>query len=98
MHHNRHLSIGEELEMSDYVAIAIVAFLIGYVVGGAIIVRNTTDNMEVALKISNVMNSSMLDCISQKIITVEQEQLIEDVLKKHIEKEFKFIKVNSGDK
>ena len=84
--------------MSNYVATAIVAFIIGFFVGGAIIVRNTTNNTEVALKIANIINRSMLDCVAQKIITAEQEQLIEDVLKKYIEKEFKFIKVNSGDK
>ena len=83
--------------MNNYILIGIVAFIIGFYVGGAIIVRHTTDNTEVALKISNIINGSILDCISQKIITVEQEQLMEDVLKKHIEKELKFIKVNSGN-
>ncbi len=81
--------------MNNYILIGIVAFIIGFFVDGAIIVRHTTDNTEVALKISNIINGSMLDGIAQKIITVEQEQLMEDVLKKHIEKEFKFIKVNS---
>lgn len=84
--------------MNNYILIGIVAFIIGFFAGGAIIVRNTTNNTEVALKISNIINGSMLDCVTQKIITAEQEQLMEDVLKKHIEKEFKFIKVNSGDK
>lgn len=84
--------------MSNYVATALVVFIIGFFAGGATIVRNTTNNTEVALKISNIINGSMLDCVTQKIITAEQEQLMADVFKKHIEKEFKFIKVNSGDK
>lgn len=84
--------------MNECILVGVIAFIIGFFVGGAIIVQNTTNNTEVALKIANIMNGSMLDCVTQKIITTEQEQLIEDVLKSHIEKEFKFIKVNGGDK
>lgn len=84
--------------MSDYMLIGLVAFIVGFFIGGAIIVKNTTNNTEVALRISNIINGFLLDCIGYKIITAEQEQLITDVLKKRIEKEFKFIKVNSEDK
>lgn len=84
--------------MNEYILVGVVAFIIGFIAGGAIIVKETTNNTEVALKISNIVNSSMLDCTIQKIITTEQGQLIVDILNKHIEKEFKFIKVNRESK
>lgn len=84
--------------MSNYILIGIIDFIGGFLIGGAITVKNTTNNTEVALRISNIINGFLLDCIAYKIITAEQEQLITDVLKKRIEKEFKFIKVNSEDK
>ncbi|MDD6755008.1 MAG: hypothetical protein PUD95_02960 [Succinatimonas sp.] len=50
-----------------------------------------------ALKLSNVMNASMLDCVTNKVITKEQVHDIEDVFFKHIEENFKHIKANHGD-
>ena len=40
------------------------------------------------------MNASMLDCVTNKVITKEQVHDIEDVFFKHIEANFKHIKAN----
>ena len=42
------------------------------------------------------MNSSMLDCVTHKVITKEQVHDIEDVFFKHIEENFKGIKASHG--
>ena len=68
----------------------IIGFLVGIVAMGR---ANDSDN---ALKLSNVMNSSMLDCVTHKIITKEQVHDIEDVFFKHIELNFKGIKASHG--
>ena len=43
------------------------------------------------------MNASMLDCVTQKIITKEQVHDIETVFHRHIEKNFKHIKASHDD-
>ena len=69
----------------------IAGFLLGIVVGGI------SYDFDTALKLSNVMNASMLDCVTNKVITKEQVHDIETVFFKHIEKNFKHIKANHGD-
>ena len=44
-----------------------------------------------------MMNASMLDCVTHKIITQEQMYDIESVFFKHIEENFKHIKASHGD-
>lgn len=56
------------------------------------------NNCDTAIRLSNVMNASMLDCVTHKIITQEQVHDIEDVFIKHIEENFKHIKASHGDK
>ena len=70
---------------------AIIGFIFGVVITGK---SFDTDN---ALKLSNVMNASMLDCVTHKVITKEQVHDIEVIFLKHIEANFKFIKANHGD-
>lgn len=55
------------------------------------------DNYATALKISNVMNASMLDCVTKQVITKEQVDDIETVFHKHIEANFEHIKANHTD-
>ena len=69
----------------------IIGFLFGIFISGS---SYDTDN---ALKLSNVMNASMLDCVTHKIITQEQVHDIEDVFFKYIEENFKHIKANHGE-
>lgn len=69
----------------------IIGFLVGIVVGGI------SYDSDTALKLSNVMNASMLDCVTHKIITQEQVHDIEGVFFKHIEANFKHIKANHDD-
>ena len=71
---------------------AIAGFVIGIVVGGRLC------NSDTAIKLSNVMNASMLDCVTHKIITKEQVHDIENVFFKHVEINFKRIKASHGDK
>jgi len=75
-------------------------FLLGGIIGfiGGIVAMGKSCDTDTALKLSNVMNASMLDCVTHKIITKEQVHDIETVFHKHIEANFKHIKANHGDK
>ena len=67
--------------------IAIVSIL-----GIVIVTKSTTWNSDIALKLANTMNSSMLDCVTKQIITKDQVHDIETIFHKHIEENFKGIK------
>lgn len=75
------------------------SLLIGGIIGfiGGIVAMGSSYDTATALKLSNVMNASMLDCVTYKIITKEQVHDIETVFNKHIEANFKHIKANHGD-
>ena len=73
----------------------LVGGIIGFI-GGMVVTISSYDS-DTALKLSNVMNASMLDCVTHKIITQEQVHDIEDVFFKHIEENFKHIKASHGD-
>ena len=66
----------------------ITGFLVGIVVG---VISYYSDT---AIKLSNMMNASMLDCVTHKIITQEQVHDIETIFFKHIEANFKHIKAS----
>ena len=73
----------------------LVGAIIGFIAGiGAMGYSCDTDT---ALKLSNVMNASMLDCVTNKVITKEQVHDIETVFFKHIEANFEYMKANHGD-
>lgn len=74
-----------------FVGGAIAGFVFGIVVG------ESSYNSDTAIKLSNVMNASMLDCVTNKVITKEQVHDIETVFHKHIEANFKHIKANHSD-
>lgn len=78
----------------SYFISAILGLFLGFVVG--IIYRMDIDNYITALKLSNVMNASMLDCVTHKVITKKQVHDIEVIFHKHIELNFKHIKTNHG--
>ena len=73
----------------------LVGTLIGFVVG--IVVMGSVNDINTALKLSNVMNASMLDCVTKQVITKEQVHDIETVFHRHIEANFKHIKANHGE-
>lgn len=76
---------------------AIIGF-VGGIVLGIILMSNLHDgNSTIALKLSNVMNASMLDCVTKQVITKEQVHDIETIFFKHIEENFKHIKASHGD-
>ena len=70
--------------------------IIGFV--GGVIITGKSFDIANALKLSNVMNTSMLECVTKQVITKEQVHDIEDVFFKHIELNFKGIKASHGDK
>lgn len=72
----------------------LVGAIIGFVVG--MVVSEISYDSDTALKLSNVMNASMLDCVTHKVITQEQVHDIETVFFKHIEENFKGIKASHG--
>ena len=73
----------------------LVGGIIGFI-GGMVITISSYDS-DTALKLSNVMNTSMLDCVTKQVITKEQVHDIETIFFKHIEENFKHIKANHGD-
>lgn len=73
----------------------IVGAIIGFVVG--IVFSGIENDSDTALKLSNVMNASMLDCVTKQVITKEQVHDIESIFHKHIEANFKDIKANHGE-
>lgn len=73
----------------------LVGAIIGFIAGIATMGKSC--DTDTALKLSNVINTSMLDCVTHKIITKEQVPDIETVFHKHIEENFKHIKANHGD-
>ena len=77
---------------------AITGFVGGIVLGIVLISGiNDNGNSVIALKLSNIMNASILDCVTKQVITKEQVHDIEEVFFKHIEENFKHIKANHGD-
>lgn len=83
--------------MSDYILMGVFAFLVGLIAGGSLMANDTIDKEKVVIKLTNVMNSSMLDCVTHNVITKEQVHAVEDVFHKHIEENFDFIKASHGD-
>lgn len=70
----------------------LVGAIIGFIAG--ICTMGYSCDTDTALKLSNVMNASMLDCVTHKVITKKQVHDIEDVFFKHIEENFKHIKAS----
>ena len=75
---------------------SILGTVIGLVLGFAIVAKSITFNSDIALKLANTMNSSMLDCVTKQIITKDQVHDIETIFHKHIEENFKGIKASHG--
>ena len=80
--------------MNDF-TVLLVGAIIGFIAGIAAMGKSC--ETDTALKLSNVMNASMLECVTNKIITKEQVPDIEDIFFKHIEENFKHIKASHGD-
>ena len=69
--------------------------VIGFIIG--MTEKSTTCNSEIALKLANMMNSAMLQCTTEKVISPEQVHGIETIFHKHIEENFKGIKARHSD-
>ena len=80
--------------MNDFTFL-LVGAIIGFIAG--ICAMGKSCDTDTALKLSNVMNASMLACVTKQVITKEQVHDIEDVFFKHIEENFKHIKASHGD-
>ena len=80
--------------MNDFTFL-LVGAIIGFIAG--IWAMGSSCDTDTALKLSNVMNASMLDCVTKQVITKEQVHDIEDVFFKHIEENFKHIKASHGE-
>ena len=80
--------------MNDFTSL-LVGAIIGFICG--IVAMGKSCDTDTALKLSNVMNASMLECVTKQVITKEQVHDIETIFFKHIEANFKFIKASHGD-
>lgn len=74
----------------------LVGGIVGFIAG--ICAMGKSCETDTALKLSNVMNASMLDCVTKQVIIKEQVHDIETIFFKHIEENFKHIKASYGDK
>ena len=79
----------------DYFTSLLIGAIIGFICG--IVAMGKSCDTDTALKLSNVMNASMLDCVTKQVITKEQVHDIETIFFKHIEENFKHIKASHGD-
>lgn len=79
----------------DYFTSLLIGAIIGFICG--IVAMRKSCDTDTALKLSNVMNASMLDCVTKQVITKEQVHDIETIFFKHIEENFKHIKASHGD-
>lgn len=70
----------------------LVGTIIGFVVG--IVISGISYDSDTAFRLSNVMNSAMLDCVTHNVITKDQVHDIETVFHKHVEANFKHIKAS----
>ena len=77
-----------------------ISMLVGLVIGFAagLILTSCLYDAKIAIKLSNMMNASMLDCVTHKVIAQEQVHDIEDVFFKHVEANFKGIKAGHCNK
>lgn len=86
--------------MIDLIVACIFGCFVGFVIALAVVLRiitvSPTCNSDIALKLANTMNSSMLDCVTEQVITKEQVHDIESIFHKHIEENFKGIKAFHG--
>lgn len=82
------------MKMMGEIVYCCICIILGIVIG--LVTTLTICNSVIALKLANMMNSSMLDCVTKQIITKEQVHDIESVFHKHIEENFKGIKASHG--
>ena len=80
--------------MNDFTSL-LVGAIIGFIAGIAAMGKSC--ETDTALQLSNVMNASILDCVTKQVITKEQVHDIETIFFKHIEENFKHIKASHGD-
>ena len=76
----------------------ILGGILGIMIGAYMVSKSRTPNSEIAIKLSNIMNASMLDCVTKNIITKEQVHDIETVFHRKSEVNFKGIKARHTDK
>ena len=83
--------------MGDFIGL-FIGLVIGLVIGfvSGMVLTSYLFDAKIAIKLSNVMNASMLDCVTHKVITQEQVHDIETIFQKHIEYNFKHIKASHG--
>ena len=69
-----------------------LGIIMGFISG--MVLTSYLCDAKIAINLSNIMNASMLDCVTHGIITQEQVHDIEDIFQKHIEINFEHIKAN----
>ena len=72
----------------------IAGCIFGFIIGCKF--KRDKNNDNTALKLANTMNASMLQCVTENVITPEQVHGIETIFHKHIEENFSGIKASHG--
>lgn len=80
----------------DNIISVFIGGILGFIFALIMLASVFTANSDIALKLSNMMNSSMLDCVTKQVITKEQVHDIESIFHKHIEENFENIKASHG--
>lgn len=81
--------------MDNFISM-LIGGILGFIFALIALASVFTANDDIALKLSNMMNSSMLDCVTKQVITKEQVHDIENIFQKHIKENFKNIKAVHG--
>ena len=81
-------------DISGYVITFLLTFIIATVIWLSLLGDSFYGKNEVALKLTNVMNSTMLDLVTHGVIEKEKVHEIEDYFHKHIKEEFPYMKVS----
>ena len=80
--------------MHGFICLILDGILV-FTIGMITMSEMTTYKSDIAVKLANVVNASMLDCITKNIITKKQVNEIELVFQKYIEANFKDIKATN---
>ena len=83
-------------DISGYVITFLLTFVMTTVIWISLLGGSFYGKNEVALKLTNVTNSTMLDLVTHGVIEKEKVHEIEAYFHKHIKEEFPYMKVSHG--
>lgn len=74
----------------------LITFIFTFILAGCLYCSNAETRSDIGLKLTNIMNSTMLDLVTHGVIEKEKVHEIEDYFHKHIKEEFPYLKISHG--